>query len=64
MHAYPSTQCVAERKNKHATEVAHALMNEKNVPNYDWAEAVDLKVFGCITYFHIPYEKRTKLDPK
>ena len=23
-----------------------------------------LKVFGCIAYVHIPYELRTKLDPK
>jgi hypothetical protein len=23
-----------------------------------------LKVFGCITYMHVPDEKRSKLDPK
>jgi hypothetical protein len=72
------------------------MLNEKNLPNYFWAEAVaiavyimnrtptmavhgmtpeekftskkpdvsHLKVFGCITYVHVPDEKRLKLDPK
>jgi hypothetical protein len=72
------------------------MLNEKNLPNYFWAEAVatvfyimnrtpiatihgitpkekftckklavsHLKMFGCITYVHVPNEKRSKLDPK
>jgi hypothetical protein len=72
------------------------MLNEKNLPNYFWAEAVattiyimnqtptaavhgmtpekkftckkpnvsHLKVFGCITYVHVPDKKRSKLDPK
>ncbi len=72
------------------------MLNEKNLPNYFWAEAIanivyimnrtptsaihgmtpeekftgkkpdvsHLKVFGCITYVHVPDEKRSKLDPK
>jgi hypothetical protein len=72
------------------------MLNEKNLPNYFWVEAVatvvyiinqtpttaihgmtleekfigkkldisHLKVFGCITYMHVPNEKRSKLDPK
>jgi hypothetical protein len=72
------------------------MLNEKNLPNYFWAEAVTTavyimnrtpivtvhgmtpeekftgkkldvshsKVFGCITYVHVPDEKRSKLNPK
>jgi len=72
------------------------MLNEKNLPNYFWAEAVatavyimnrtpiaavhgmtpeekftgkkphvsHLRVFGCITYVHVPEEKRSKLNPK
>jgi len=72
------------------------MLNEKNLPNYFWAEVVatvvyimnrtptatvhgmtpeekftgnkldvsHLRVFGCITYVHVPNEKRSKLDPK
>jgi hypothetical protein len=72
------------------------MLNEKNLPNYFWAESVattiyimnrtpiavvhgmtpeekftgkkpgvsHLRVFGCITYVHVPDEKRSKLDPK
>jgi hypothetical protein len=72
------------------------MLNEMNLPNYFWVEAVTtiiyimnrtptivvhgmtpeekftgkkpdvshLRVFGCITYVHVPNEKRSKLDPK
>ncbi len=92
----PQQNGVVERKNKHIVEVARAMLNEKNLPNYFWAEAVEttvyimnrtpiavvhgmtpeekftskkpdvshLRVFGCITYVHVPDEKRSKLDPK
>jgi transposase InsO family protein len=92
----PQQNGVAERKNRHIAEITHAMLNEKNLPNYFWAEAVaivvyimnqtptsvvhgmtpeekftskkpnvsHLKVFGCITYVHVPDEKRSKLDPK
>ena len=36
----PQQNGVAERKNRHIAEVARALMNEKNMPHYFWAEAV------------------------
>ena len=36
---------VAERKNRHIAEVARALMNEKNMPHYFWAEAVSKLLF-------------------
>ena len=87
---------MVERKNRHIAEVARAMMNEKELPHYFWAEAVataayimnrtpttavhgvtpehkftgrcpdlsHLKVFGCVSYMHIPVEKRSKLDPK
>jgi hypothetical protein len=72
------------------------MLNEKNLPNYFWAEAIatamyimnrtptttvhgmtpeekfigkkpnvsHLRLFGCITYVHVPDEKRSKLDLK
>jgi transposase InsO family protein len=81
---------VAERKNGHIVEIACVMLNEKNLPNYFWAEMVattvyimnrtptaavhgmtleekfigkkpnvsHLRVFGCITYVHVPDEKR------
>ena len=77
-------------------EVSHAMLNEKDLPDFYWAEAVatavyimnrtpttaihgmtpeerytsrkpdisHLKIFCCITYVHVPYELRSKLDPK
>ncbi len=92
----PQQNGVVERKNKHIVEIARAMLNEKNLPNYFWAEVVTiivyimnrtptmvvhgmtpeekftgkkpdvshLRVFGCITYVHVPDEKRSKLDRK
>jgi hypothetical protein len=85
---------VIERKNKQ--EITRAILNEKNLPNYFWVEAVTttiyimnrtptivihdmtpkekftgkkpdvshLIMFSCITYMHVPHDKRSKLDPK
>jgi len=36
----PQQNGVAERKNRHIVEIARAMLNEKNLPNYFWAEAV------------------------
>ncbi len=41
----PQQNGVAERKNKHIIEIAHAMLNEKNLPNYFWAEAVATIVY-------------------
>jgi hypothetical protein len=78
------------------SEITRAMLNEKNLPNYFWAEAVativyirnqtpttvvhgmtlekeftgkkpnvsHLRIFGCISYVHVPDENRSKLDPK
>jgi hypothetical protein len=78
----------------HIAEIARAMLNEKNFPNYFWAEVVAIviyitnqtptaaihgmtpkekftgkkldvshfRVFGCIAYVHVLYEKRSKLD--
>jgi hypothetical protein len=32
-------------KNRHITEIAHAMLNDKNLPNYFWAEAVATVVY-------------------
>jgi hypothetical protein len=92
----PKENGVDERKNRHIAEITRAMLNEKNLPNYFWVEAVattvyimnqrltstihgmtpkekftgkkpnvsHLKVFGCITYVHIPEEKESKSNPK
>jgi hypothetical protein len=35
----PQQNGVAERKNRHIIEITCAMLNEKNLPNYFWAEA-------------------------
>jgi hypothetical protein len=92
----PQQNGIDERKNMHIVEITCAMLNEKNLPNYFWAEVVvttvyiknrtsttiihgmkskekftckkpdvsHLIVFGCITYVHVPDEKRSKLNPK
>jgi transposase InsO family protein len=92
----PRPNGIVERKNRHIVEITRAMLNEKNLPNYFWAETVviavyiinrtptiivhgmtpkekftgkkpnvsHLRVFGYITYVHVPDEKRSKLDPK
>jgi transposase InsO family protein len=87
----PQQNGVVERKNRHIVEITRAMLNDKKLPNYFWAEVVStavyimnqtpiavvhgmtpkekftskkpdvshLKVFGCITYVHVPYEKRS-----
>jgi hypothetical protein len=41
----PQLNGVVERKNRHIAEVARAMLNEKNLPNYFWAEAVATVVY-------------------
>jgi len=41
----PQQNGVAERKNRHITEIACGMLNEKNLPNYFWAEAVVTSVY-------------------
>jgi len=92
----PRPNGIVERKNRHIVEITRAMLNEKNLPNYFWAETVviavyiinrtptiivhgmtpkekftgkkpnvsHLRVFGYITYVHVPDEKKSKLDPK
>jgi hypothetical protein len=36
---------VVERKNRHITEVAHALMADKGMPHHYWAEAVVTAIY-------------------
>ncbi len=36
----PQHDGVVEKKNMHIVEIAHTMLNEKNLPNYFWAEAV------------------------
>ena len=41
----PQQNGVAERKNRHIAEVARVLMNEKEMPEYYWVEAVHAAVY-------------------
>jgi hypothetical protein len=41
----PQHNGIAERKNKHIAKVACAMLNEKNLPNYFWVEAVATTVY-------------------
>jgi transposase InsO family protein len=41
----PQQNGVAERKNSHIVEIAHAMLNEKNLPNYFWVEVVATVVY-------------------
>jgi transposase InsO family protein len=41
----PQQNGVAERKNRHIAEITRAMLNEKNLPNYFWAEAVAIAVY-------------------
>ncbi len=41
----PQQNGVAERKNKHITEIPRAMLNEKNLPTYFWAEATTTAVY-------------------
>jgi len=42
----PQQNGVVERKNRHIAEITCAMLNEKNLPNYFWVEAV-------VTIFYI-----------
>jgi len=41
----PQQNGVAKRKNRHIAEIARAMLNEKNLPNYFWVEAVVTTVY-------------------
>jgi hypothetical protein len=65
----PQQNEVVKRKNKHIAKITHAMLNEKNLPNYFWAKAVVIVVYimnrtptvtvHCIT----PEEKFTGKKP-
>ena len=69
---------VAERKNRHILEVARAMLNENHMWTTSRVDEVTrhekyhgmkpnlshARIFGSISYVHIPDEKRQKLDPK
>jgi len=65
----PQQNGVAKRKNKHIAEIARAMLNEKNLPNYFWAEAVATTVYimnrtpTMIVHGMTPEEKYTGKKP-
>jgi hypothetical protein len=40
----PHQNGIVERKNMHITKITRAMLNEKNLPNYYWAEVVTLAI--------------------
>jgi hypothetical protein len=42
---FPQQKGVVERKNRHIAEITHAMLNEKNFPNYFWVEAIAIVVY-------------------
>jgi hypothetical protein len=65
----PQQNGVAERKNRHIVEIARAMLNEKNFPNYFWAKAVATVVYimnrtpTSIVHGMTPKEKFTSKKP-
>ena len=41
----PQQNGVVERKNRHIGEVARAMLNEKKMPDYFWAEAIATPIY-------------------
>jgi len=41
----PQHNGIIERKNRHIAEITHAMLNEKNLPNYFWAKAIATVVY-------------------
>jgi transposase InsO family protein len=41
----PHQNRVAERKNKHIVEITRAMLNENNLPNYFWTEAIVIAIY-------------------
>ncbi|MCO5561419.1 hypothetical protein L7F22_015040 [Adiantum nelumboides] len=66
----PQQNGVAERKNRYIAEVAQALMNEKEKPEYYWAEAVHTSVYimnrtpTAVIHGMTPEERFTGKNPK
>jgi hypothetical protein len=66
----PQQNGVAKKNNMHITKITHAMLNEKNLPNYFWVESIIITFYIMnrtpITIVHgmTPEEKFTskKLD--
>jgi hypothetical protein len=60
----PQQNGVAERKNRHVAEITHAMLNEKNLPNYFWVEAISIVAYIMnqtpITIIHGMTPKETR----
>jgi hypothetical protein len=41
----PQQNGVVERKNMHIAKIARAMLNEKNLPNYFWVEAIAIVIY-------------------
>jgi hypothetical protein len=46
----PHQDGVAEKKNRHIAEITRAMLNEKNLPNYFWDEAITTIVYIMIKH--------------
>jgi len=41
----PQQNGIVKMKNMHTVEIARAMLNEKNLPNYFWAEVVEIAIY-------------------
>jgi hypothetical protein len=41
----PQQNGITERKNRHIAKITRAMLNEKNLPNYFWVEAVAIAIY-------------------
>jgi hypothetical protein len=59
----PRQNGVAKKKNRHIVEIARAMLNEKNLPNYFWAEVVATAIYimnrtPIVTIHGMTFEKK------
>jgi hypothetical protein len=65
----PQQNGVDERKNRHIVEITCAMLNEKNLPNYFWAETIKTTVYimnqtpTTVVHVMTPEEKFTGKKP-
>jgi transposase InsO family protein len=65
----PQQNGFVERKNRHIVKITRVMLNEKNLPNYFWAEAVAIAVYIMnrtpivVVHSMTPEEKFTSKKP-
>lgn len=58
-HLFQPKNWVVERKNKPLEKIARKMLNESNIPNYFWADAVSIAFYVMNQLLISPILKRT-----